>query len=305
MAYRFICNANRDREAWLEARRGFIGASDAAGILNLSPWASPMTVYADKIAVSSEEEPEPEHFAWARLFEPLIAREAALELGLTLLGRGGDMYASEERPWQAATVDEMVSDAAGSEMPLEIKMVSARMDEWEAEVPPYYRVQVQHQIAVSGAPRGFIAALMRGQRLVLASVDRDDRFIDEVLHPAEAAFWRLVEERRPPELEGRAFELEALRRLYPRDTGDEIVLEDSRWMEIADRMQAISAAARALDDEKKDLQARILRALGDATVAFLPDGRRFSARLVHNDGYVVKPFDSRPIRVLKGKRSGR
>lgn len=39
-----------DRAEWLEWRRNGIGATDVAGILGVSPWASPWSVWADKCA---------------------------------------------------------------------------------------------------------------------------------------------------------------------------------------------------------------------------------------------------------------
>ena len=40
----------KNREAWLEARRNGIGASDTPGILGVSQWASPFSVAASKLS---------------------------------------------------------------------------------------------------------------------------------------------------------------------------------------------------------------------------------------------------------------
>lgn len=41
------------REEWLVRRRKTIGGSDAAGIVGLSKWASPFSVWADKTGLYS------------------------------------------------------------------------------------------------------------------------------------------------------------------------------------------------------------------------------------------------------------
>ena len=44
------------REEWLEERRKRIGGSDAAGILGLNPYSSPLAVYMDKKGLTPERE---------------------------------------------------------------------------------------------------------------------------------------------------------------------------------------------------------------------------------------------------------
>lgn len=38
-----------ERAEWLQWRRGGLGGSDIAGVLGLSPWSSPWSVWADKV----------------------------------------------------------------------------------------------------------------------------------------------------------------------------------------------------------------------------------------------------------------
>ena len=45
---RRVSTKNMGREEWLERRRNTIGGSDAAGIVGLSSWASPFSVWAEK-----------------------------------------------------------------------------------------------------------------------------------------------------------------------------------------------------------------------------------------------------------------
>ena len=40
-----------DREQWLDIRSHGIGSSDAAAVLRLSPWKSPLALYAEKVGL--------------------------------------------------------------------------------------------------------------------------------------------------------------------------------------------------------------------------------------------------------------
>ena len=50
-----ISTKGMSRDEWLERRRKTIGGSDAAGIVGLSKWASPFSVWADKTGRAEEK----------------------------------------------------------------------------------------------------------------------------------------------------------------------------------------------------------------------------------------------------------
>jgi len=47
---------SKDRNAWLKERRAGIGGSDVPAVLGISPYASPYTVWADKLGLIPEKE---------------------------------------------------------------------------------------------------------------------------------------------------------------------------------------------------------------------------------------------------------
>lgn len=51
-----ISTKGMSREEWLMRRRKTIGGSDAAGIVGLSRWTSPFSVWADKTGRAAEKE---------------------------------------------------------------------------------------------------------------------------------------------------------------------------------------------------------------------------------------------------------
>ena len=68
-----ISTKGMSREEWLERRRKTIGGSDAAGIVGLSKWASPFSVWADKTG-RTVEKADTEAMRQGRDLEDYVAR---------------------------------------------------------------------------------------------------------------------------------------------------------------------------------------------------------------------------------------
>ena len=68
-----ISTKGMSREEWLERRRKTIGGSDAAGIVGLSKWASPFSVWADKTGRAAEKA-DTEAMRQGRDLEDYVAR---------------------------------------------------------------------------------------------------------------------------------------------------------------------------------------------------------------------------------------
>ena len=63
-----------------------------------------------------------------------------------------------------------------------------KMDTWEEEVPAGYILQVQHYMAVTGAKKTYIAALVGGNHFVYHVVERDEVMIAKII-AMEKYFW--------------------------------------------------------------------------------------------------------------------
>lgn len=68
-----VSTAGMSREDWLEQRRHTIGGSDAAGIIGLSKWSSPVSVWADKTG-RLPDKPDTEAMRLGRDLESYVAR---------------------------------------------------------------------------------------------------------------------------------------------------------------------------------------------------------------------------------------
>lgn len=68
-----VSTVGMSREDWLEQRRHTIGGSDAAGIIGLSKWSSPVSVWADKTG-RLPDKPDTEAMRLGRDLEGYVAR---------------------------------------------------------------------------------------------------------------------------------------------------------------------------------------------------------------------------------------
>lgn len=263
MDYEILPTFETDSPAWHEQRRTGVGASQVAGVLNISPWATPLSVYR---YVHGETQTIPENLAhFGHALEPVIADWVAKyhpELGEV----GNGFSARSTRwPWLTATLDRTVGG-----VPLELKTASVRSrdDHWRDGVPVYYQAQLQAQIAVTGATHGYIACLFGGNDAQLWRFDRDDRFIDNALIPVTETFWvEHVQAGVPPE----PTTLDELASEYPHDPGTVLVGSDT-VVDAVGRRAILLADMKAMQEEADALTLTIGQYMGTAETLISPEG---------------------------------
>jgi putative phage-type endonuclease len=260
------------RRRWLEARRAGIGGSDAAAVLGLSPWASPLSLWVEKTQGSVDDR-QVEAMEWGNVLEDAIARKLARDNGIRL-GPCPGILASPQRPYQISTIDRYGLDKHGQpDAVIEVKNASAwKAEDFPVDGPPpdHVVIQVQHQLDVTGLDRGYVAALVGGNQGRWWAMDRDDDLI-AMLRAEEERFWDLVQAGIPPAPIGHDADGDALADLYRGDPGREIVLDAATLAAIEQRQRAQTDLALA--KETVDfLGQQIKAALGDATEGLRPDG---------------------------------
>jgi putative phage-type endonuclease len=260
------------RRRWLEERRRGIGGSDAAAVLGLSPWASPLSLWVEKTHPNIDDR-QTEAMRWGNVLEDAVARELAKEHGIRL-GPCPGILAHPERPWQRATLDRYALNRADRpEAVVEVKTANAfAAGEWQQDGPPpdHVVIQVQHQLDVTGLHLGYVAALVGGNQPRWWPVERDDDLI-AMLRAEEERFWQLVQAGTPPAPIGHDADGDALAALYAGDPGRETVLDATTLHAVEQRRQA--QADKALAEETIEfLGHQIKAALGDATEGLRPDG---------------------------------
>lgn len=198
------------RAEWLELRRKGLGGSDIAGVLGLSPWSSPMSVWCDKMGLSEESEERNFRRDLGLRLEPVIADLYEKQTGRTLAKLVDyEVVTHPEYPFLIGTPDRIVA-TTHPDYPIGVELkTSARGDEFGAsgtdEVPEHYYLQCMHYMEILDYDTWDIALLRGGSEFSIYTIRRDDNFRSiwaDVL-PRLVEFWeKNVLGNVPPDVDG-------------------------------------------------------------------------------------------------------
>ena len=249
-------------------RTGFIGGSDVAAILGVSPWKSPLQLYLEKTGEYREEiTPERQRiFNRGHRWEPVVVEMLADELSdrghaVEVVARNA-RFRDPEYPFLAAEIDlELMVD--GERLNGEIKTVhpfaaKAWGEPGTDEIPIYYAAQVMHGLMVRPRKRAIVAALIGVDDLRIHWIDRDDETI-AAIRARELEFWQRLQDGNPPPPETET----DVKWLYPTDKG-EAMEADAELLELCSELSRAKAAAKTWDNNVEVLAQRIKLRMGHA-----------------------------------------
>lgn len=246
----------------LEERRSYLGGSDAAAAIGLSPWKSPLQLYKEKIGEEPDKDDEedanlPLHVG--TLVEPLVIRKLEQKKKIQVLQRQA-VFVDPSWPVRRATVDGIGSD----DMLVEAKTAGFIGQQWGKDdtdqIPLHYLYQIQSNLAVTGKIAAWVPVIIGNTRIRIYRIERDQELID-ILTEGEKKFWQHVVNRDPPPASTKA----DLKFLYPHDNpklpaavaSDDIVFALGRFEEN-------KAKLKRIEDAQEQLYAMIGEAFGEA-----------------------------------------
>jgi putative phage-type endonuclease len=276
---------------WLQRRRAFLGASDIAGILSLSPWASPWSVWADKVGISPPKEAT-DIMNYGKFMEPAIARWFEHETGLTVIHEQA-LAQHPTDPLAGATLDGIVVNQP--ELTkfvglLEMKTADPFAKPWE-KVPDHYACQAQWQMYVTGLDIVWFAVLRGRQPLQIIEMERDQDDIDYLVERAHDFWTRYVVTYDPPPTDGHSATLEAIGNKWPESTPG-MVVDLSEHVDTIRRWQVAKKAIKAAEEAEEAAKAEILVAMGPAEEAVLGDLPILSCRTQPKTKFDRKSFET-------------
>jgi len=143
------------------------------------------------------------------------------------------------------------------------------------DVPDYVFVQLQHGMEVTGYAWGAIAILVGGNRLIDWEITRSEELIAELVE-REREFMARVREGRPPDADGSDATTEFLKRMYPKDAGKTITIDDPNVMALAQDLVDWKRKAKEAGEEW-DLRKNAIKLLmRDASVLTIPGFGEFT-----------------------------
>lgn len=174
------------RDEWLELRRKGITGSRIAGIMNLSPWETPRSVYLDLLGQKPEKE-QSEPMYWGNVLEDIVAKEFQNRVGLKVR-KVNYILQHPTFEFLLGNVDREILDGKNKGI-LECKNVGAySLEEWKNGAPLHYVTQLQFYLCLTGYKFGYLAALVGGQKFIAHRIERDDEFINQMIETA-IEFW--------------------------------------------------------------------------------------------------------------------
>jgi putative phage-type endonuclease len=228
-------------------RSTYLGGSDVAPILGISPWRTPLDVYLDKIQ-PRKEETDPGRLKVlnrGKRMEPYVIDLLAEETGLEIIRRG-ERYLDPDLDFIAAEID---AEAATGEN-IEIKTVSPfKAREWgeeqSDEIPLHYAAQAMHGMMVTSREVCVFGVLIGGDDFRVYRIERDDVTIDAI-RQKEIEFWSRIQARQAPEPSTVS---DVFRLFGTKDSGLAV--------ETSESLQADVIALKSLKDDAKRLGAQI------------------------------------------------
>ena len=273
------------------ARSQGLGGSDASTCAGMNPYKSPLELFYEKRGMIAPSTDETEAMEWGTRLEGIVAEAYSEKTGRQI--RKQPRKCHPELPWMLGNIDrQIIGDPRGAGI-LEVKTSNtfARKD-WADGPPDSAMLQLQHYLAIYGYQWGSIAALIGGQHFLCFDIERDDELIDSLIQ-IEVRFWKRVQDNEPPDHTWTPDTVGLLKKLYPRDSGQEIVLSDVR---VPATIAGFIDAKRLIDDAeamKAEHEGHLKSWMQDASNATAPgyrlswkstkDGKKFDAETFKQD----------------------
>ncbi len=116
-------------------------------------------------------------------------------------------------------------------------------------------------MAVTGYKGWWIAALIGGNKFVYKYIERDDDIISYLIQ-IESDFWKMVENRTPPAVDGSESSSEILKLLYPESEPDTEIVLPIEAQTLIDEYEIACAEEKAAVQKKEEAANKLKALLG-------------------------------------------
>jgi putative phage-type endonuclease len=257
----------------LAIRKQGITGSEIAAIIGISPYSSPLEVWARKLGLIEDVQPS-EAMDRGTYLERGIRDWYAAKTGATVTEVGTLVH--PDHPLVIATPDGRAVKGDDARA-LEIKAPTIwTMRQWGEpggdDIPDHYIPQATWEAACLGLPRTDVAADL-GDRLGIWTVDFDPALFAMLLERAEK-FWRdHILTRIAPEAQGLPGEDTVIKALYPSSKTTEQVAADEALCEMVGKFRAAKEALETAEQECDGWKNRLKQAIGNKAGISGPFGR--------------------------------
>jgi putative phage-type endonuclease len=241
--------------------RAGIGASEIASIVGLNPYASPWDVWLEK---TGQREPFTgnQFTEWGHRLEPAI-RQAYCDKTGHAIEVPTDSLFHPTTSWARATPDGFVIEGTKRVSLVQCKNVGTWVEKsWKDAPPDYVQLQEQWEMYVTELARADVSVLIGGNDFRIYTIHRDDKVIGDLVKIA-ADFWRRVETKTPPAVDGSDACQRHIERRFAKS--DAIVLDaDAELEHQMTEWQRLHLMAKTVEKRIKVLKNKVRTVLADA-----------------------------------------
>ena len=284
-----VKTSNLTREEWLKYRTKGIGGSDVSIIAGINPFKSVHQLWLEKTGQAEPEEEGSEYTHFGTLLEPIVRKEFMERTGIKVRQKHM-LLQSEEHPFMFADLDGVINED-GQLCIFEAKTASAYKQEvWEEEVPAPYILQVQHYMAVTGAKKTYIAALVGGNHFFYHEVERDEEMIAKII-VMEKYFWQHhVMGGVEPVPDGSEATTRYFNERFRNSNGETIELPDE-VLPVCEEYDNLTRQIKELESAKNAAANQLKRYLGEAEAGTVGD-RKITWKSVSKNSVDTKRLKS-------------
>lgn len=234
MKFRFI-NLLQGSDEWLEWKQWKIGSSDAASILGLSPWETPLQCWERHMF--DLKKPTSKAMARGLELEEVARKWINDKLKVNYEPK---VIQNLDEYWIIASLDGHY-EKDGEHHLLEIKCpgLDDHLDALSGNIPDHYYPQLQHQMMATGLD-SMTYLSFDGKNGAIIEVKKDPEYCEN-LFLQEKDFLARLKDFKPPEVTDR----------------DWVEIEDSRRSKTLSRIKEIRDIIEELEIERKDLETEV------------------------------------------------
>jgi len=250
-------------------RTRYIGGSDSAAILGVSPYQSALDVYLAKTSKVNDEDLWQTNPKQARIFEfgkhnePLVLQYIEREAGIKATTTGA-RYKHPDYEFICAEIDAETAEGVNIECKTSNQFMSGNWGRGGDDIPDYYLVQVQHGLMVTGRDKCILGALIGNCDFRMFIIERNQELIN-LIQKKELEFWQNVQNKTPPNPSNYKDVLTQ----YAQDNAGAINASDA-IVDVINQLKHVQTELKSYTSLEKELKEKIsLYMQGNA---FLKDG---------------------------------
>lgn len=286
----------------IQVRPHGIGGTDISAILGLSPYKTPVQLWAEKVGLTCTESAEGIQLRFGQHLEPFVATEYERVTGLHTIEPGSPLFHAEHS-FMFASVDRLVTTSNSVPAILDGRVVADRILECKTssvfgsggwgevgtdQVPAQYLLQCAWYLAVANLERADIAVLIGNNDFRIYRIRRDHR-LEKIMLDSAMHFWdRNVIAQVPPDIKT----VNDAHLLFASEVPGSQLEASERELALIEMYEQARLKASEIDKEAQEIRAELLACMANAQ------------DLTHNGNVIaswrsIKPVKRLDVRALR------